>query len=179
MAGTRSSARKTANNSSSPQSAKGSAGTKRKSDDSSPVANTKSKRGRPSKKQQTLEETMPDTDEQMKEADNGQEQDQDGRAAKPAANGEGEVDHYQRPQGCWGWIEHAHYEVPDVKGQKRGEGASEIDIFGDGFKGKTKEGEDKSDPEKSLKDSRGGAGLNALDKVRASERDEGSTNKVE
>ena len=54
MAGTRSSARL---NSSSPQTANDAAGTKRKADESSPSGN-KAKRGRPSKEQKTLEETI-------------------------------------------------------------------------------------------------------------------------
>jgi hypothetical protein len=58
MAGTRSSQRL---NSSSPQAIKESAGTKRKADDTSPSGN-KAKRGRPSKEQKTLEETMPTGD---------------------------------------------------------------------------------------------------------------------
>ena len=57
MAGTRSSARLN----SSPQSANSAAGTKRKADDSTPTK--QSKRGRPSKEQKTLEETLPDTDD--------------------------------------------------------------------------------------------------------------------
>lgn len=56
MAGTRSSARLN----SSPQSEKSTSGTKRKADDSSP-SSTKTKRGRPSKEQKTLEETMAPT----------------------------------------------------------------------------------------------------------------------
>lgn len=69
MAGTRSSARLN----SSPQSEKSTGGTKRKADDSSP-SSTKTKRGRPSKEQKTLEETIAPTkdendtkDEEMKD----------------------------------------------------------------------------------------------------------------
>lgn len=80
MAGTRSSARLSQN--SSPQSAKGTGGTKRKAEDSSPTS-TKSKRGRPSKGQQTLEETVQGTDEGKDNAD-VEIKDAD-------ANGEGEL----------------------------------------------------------------------------------------
>ena len=52
MAGTRSSARLN----SSPQSANSASGTKRKADDTTPTS--KAKRGRPSKEQKTLEETL-------------------------------------------------------------------------------------------------------------------------
>ena len=58
MAGTRSSQRLS---SSSPQATQDSAGTKRKADEASPSGN-KAKRGRPSKEQKTLEETMPTGD---------------------------------------------------------------------------------------------------------------------
>lgn len=61
MAGSRSSARL---NSSSPQTAKDTAGTKRKADGSSPSGN-KAKRGRPSKDQKTLEETISGADPQQ------------------------------------------------------------------------------------------------------------------
>ena len=65
MPGTRSSARKAEKNAnSSPPSAKstGSSSTKRKAEELTPTGN-KSKRGRPSKEQKTLEESMP-SDEQ-------------------------------------------------------------------------------------------------------------------
>lgn len=63
MAGTRSSARLN----SSPQSENSTTGTKRKADDSSPTA--KSKRGRPSKEQKTLEETVPAADDKTETND--------------------------------------------------------------------------------------------------------------
>ncbi|KAI9723769.1 MAG: hypothetical protein M1812_001069 [Candelaria pacifica] len=86
MAGTRSSARQAAAASSSPNSsakdtpAKAAAGSKRKTDDgSSPAASKRGKKGG-KKEQKTLEETMPDQDEEaaqkdveMKEAGNGSE----------------------------------------------------------------------------------------------------------
>ena len=62
MAGTRQSARL---NSSSPQAAKDTAGTKRKADESSPSGN-KAKRGRPSKDQKTLEETISGADNEQR-----------------------------------------------------------------------------------------------------------------
>jgi len=42
---------------------------------------------------------------------------------------------------------------------------------GDTFKGKNKDGESKEDPEKALKDSRGGQGLNTLDVKKDDVRD--------
>ena len=64
MAGTRSSERVK----SSPQSENGATGTKRKADDTSPSGG-KSKRGRPSKEQKTLEESMPTADDQAETKD--------------------------------------------------------------------------------------------------------------
>ena len=58
MAGTRSSARL----SSSPQDTKDSAGTKRKADEQTSPSGNKAKRGRPSKDQKTLEETIAPAD---------------------------------------------------------------------------------------------------------------------
>ena len=63
MAGTRQSARL---NSSSPQAAKDTAGTKRKADESNPGGN-KAKRGRPSTDQKTLEETISGADNEQHE----------------------------------------------------------------------------------------------------------------
>lgn len=158
MAGTRSSARQAAN-SSSPPSTQSNGGTKRKADESSP-STTKAKRGRPSKaskEQKTLEQTMPDAATETKES-----------------NGE-----FQRPQGCWFWLDSATYHASEANGEsKAGDAVSDIKEPGDSFKGVTKDGESKEDPEKALKDTRGHAGLNALDQVKASEDDEGTTSKV-
>lgn len=49
---------------------------------------------------------------------------------------------------------------------------------GHSYQGENKEGESKTDPEKALKDSRGGAGMNALDQVKADEGDAGKTGQV-
>lgn len=175
MAGTRRSARQAAGtNSSPPSSAKTSNGTKRKADDSSPAAATK-KRGRPSKaseEQKTLEETMPNAEQQ-----NG-ENDVEMKQAEAGANGEGK-DGFERPDGCWFWLDNATYGKPEANGESKAEGDEKVvDQPGDSFKGETKEGESKDDPEKALKDSRGGAGMNALDQVKADEGEAGKTSKV-
>lgn len=65
MAGTRSSARLN----SSPQSEKSSSGTKRKAEDVDPPSTGKGKRGRPSKQQKTLEETLAATDDKSEDAE--------------------------------------------------------------------------------------------------------------
>ena len=169
MAGTRSSARQAAQNSSSPPSAKSSGGTKRKADASSPASATKSKRGRPSKaskEQKTLEETMPQSEEQgnteMKQAE-----------AETDGGAEGK-DEFKRPDGCWFWLDSATYD----KSVEKDHSDDNVKDAGDSFKGQNKEGESMGDPEKALKDSRGGAGLNALDQVKADVKDPGKTSKV-
>nr|OQO31436.1 hypothetical protein B0A51_02147 [Rachicladosporium sp. CCFEE 5018] len=185
MAGTRSSQR--SNASSPPSSAKATNGTKRKADDtSSPPANTKAKRGRPSKaakEQKTLEETMPSADDDAEMNDAPAESNGNGEQK----NGDSE---FKRPDGCWGWIDTADYgsaakpvHGTEAEGESKA-GATETTDGQDGeagkqsvFQGKTKEGEDGTDPEKKLKDSRGGAGLNALDQVKADDKDEGTTSK--
>jgi len=174
MAGTRSSARKAAGSNSSPPSANSTNGTKRKADTSSPATN-KSKRGRPSKaskEQKTLEETMPDAE--PKDGDDVEMKPAEQPAASTEADGEGK-DGFQRPDGCWFWLDSVTYDAPDVNSQDQ---SNDIGKAGDSFKGETKEGESKDDPEKSLKDSRGGAGMNALDQVKADEGDAGTTSKV-
>lgn len=96
--------------------------------------------------------------------------------AEVGANGEnGETDgDFKRPDGCWGWHDNVSYDSAKVSGhEEKGEVRG-----GDSFEGQNKEGESKDDPEKALKDSRGGAGVNALDKVKADEGDAGTTSKV-
>ncbi|KAK4549003.1 hypothetical protein LTR36_008776 [Oleoguttula mirabilis] len=175
MAGTRSSARQAAQNSSSPpSSAKSNGGTKRKAETSSPASTTKPKRGRPSKaskEQKTLEETMPETREPKQQDDTEMEQ-----AGPETSSGAEDKDAYKRPDGCWFWLDNATYET---KEQPEVDPSKVIDQAGDSFKGETKDGESKDDPEKALKSTRGGSGFNALDQVKADENDQGKTNKEE
>lgn len=171
MAGTRSSTRKATDTNSSPPSAKGTNGTKRKADNASP-ANNKSKRGRQSKtkEQKTLEETMPDAD-----TNNGDQVDSEMKQAEPEVEADGEGKNgFHRPDGCWFWPDKVAYDAPDVDDQDQ---EKIINQPGDSFKGKTKDGESKDDPEKALKDLRNGSGMNALDQVKADENDTGSTSK--
>lgn len=173
MAGKRSSARQAAQNSSSPPSAKSNGATKRKADTKSPTSTSKPKRGRPSKaskEQKTLEETMPDTKESK------QQDDTEMQHAESDANGGAEGEKaFQRPDGCWFWLDNANYETAK---QKDVDPSRLIAEDGESFVGKTKEGTDKSDPREALKDTRGGAGFNALDQVKADEKDDGKTSKV-
>ncbi|KAK0249556.1 hypothetical protein B0A54_15944 [Friedmanniomyces endolithicus] len=173
MAGTRRSARQ-AGTESSPPSAKSTNGTKRKAEESSPATASKSKRGRPSKaakEQKTLEETMPATDDTEEQQDVEMSQPANESDVKDDGNSE-----FKRADGCWGWHDKANYEAPKANGQGE-HGKEAIVNAGDSFKGKNKEGESMDDPEKALKDSRGGAGVNALDEVKADEGDSGKTDK--
>lgn len=182
MAGTRSSARQAAQNSSSPQSAKASNGTKRKADDaSSPTANSKSKRGRPSKAQATLEETMPDADGEETNESAPQKQSTKGDGSHDAKENGDEEGRFERPEGCWGWFDADHVSSTETANGKKGDDEKHGGVtmeHGEPFKGKNADGEHKSDPEKALKDSRGAGGANALDKVQADEDDAGKTSKV-
>jgi hypothetical protein len=88
MAGTRSSARLN----SSPQSDKSAGGTKRKAEDPSPPSSIKAKRGRPSKaskEQKTLEETIPTTDANAEDEDEGIDMTDADPESKTEANGAG------------------------------------------------------------------------------------------
>ncbi|KAK1811329.1 hypothetical protein LTR12_014317 [Friedmanniomyces endolithicus] len=173
MAGTRRSARQ-AGTESSPPSAKSTNGTKRKAEESSPATASKPKRGRSSKaakEQKTLEETMPTSNDTEEQPDVEMSQPANESDAKDDGNGE-----FKRADGCWGWLDKASYETPKANG--KGENGQETNMkAGDSFKGKNKEGESMDDPEKALKDSRGGAGVNALDKVKADDGDSGKTEK--
>ena len=120
---------------------------------------------------------MPDAE--PKEQDENEAKEQDDTEMKqdepePEANGEGK-DAFERPPGCWFWLDSQTYDAPDVENQDQ---EKNIKKPGDSFKGKNKEGESMDDPEKALKDSRGGPGLNALDQVKADEGDAGTTSKV-
>lgn len=68
-------------------------------------------------------------------------------------------DGYERGSGCWFWLDNAKYD-----NDKSVTGNPEKTIEpGSSFQGKNKEGEDGTDPEKALKDSRGSGGLNSAD----------------
>lgn len=76
-----------------------------------------------------------------------------------AKNGTGEGV-YKRDPGCWGWIENVTYDYQDKNPSANGKSKETIEAC-DSFKGKNKDGEPNDDPEKALKNSRGGPGLNA------------------
>ncbi|GAB7344399.1 hypothetical protein MBLNU457_2253t2 [Dothideomycetes sp. NU457] len=145
MAGTRSSARLAGQSSSPP---KNEAGTKRKAaTDASP---SKGKKGK--KEQKTLEQTGIDTDETKQEDNKEESKEESKEENKEESKEEIKSDNKEENQDT---------EMKDEKPANLQEG-------GDGkareaFSGQNKEGESMEDPEKALKDSRGGAGLNALD----------------
>lgn len=118
---------------------------------------------------------MPATEESKAQEDTEMTQEE------PEANGSAEgKDEFKRPDGCWFWLDNETYQKSATNGESNAGGEEEklIKEPGDSFKGETKEGESKADAEKALKDSRGGAGANALDQVKASEDDPGKTSKV-
>ena len=85
-------------------------------------------------------------------------------------------DDFKRPDGCWFWLDGVKYPgVAKANGEGVNPDGQEVLKNGDEFEGKTKEGEDKSDPEKSLKDSRGGAGVNVVEGVKAEEGKQGES----
>ncbi|EMC96042.1 hypothetical protein BAUCODRAFT_34808 [Baudoinia panamericana UAMH 10762] len=99
--------------------------------------------------------------------------------AEPEANGEGKKVAFERPPGCWFWLDNATYTSSEANGESKRSDDQKISKPGESFEGENKEGETKSDPEKALKDSRGGSGLNALDHVKADENDTSKTEKVD
>ena len=159
MAGTRSSARQAAqkeNSTSSPQSNRApSSASKRKADASSPASATEAKRGRPSKtskEQKTLEETVPNTKSREEK---------------------GDVDERMKDEKAVG-----HDVGNNGAGEVKSGGAEEASVTENGANGNQEEGGNTQDPDQTLKDSRGCAGLNALDQVKADEDEPGKTNRV-
>lgn len=137
MPGTRSSAR-LAEKSSPPASQDN----KRKADD---TQSSPSKRGRKdTAEQKTIEETLKPDDNmnnEQKPSEQANESEQ-----KPAATTDG--------------AEEKQSEATKVVNVKNDNSIKKV---GESFEGTNKEGESKDDPEKALKDSRGGAGLNSID----------------
>ncbi|KAK5125580.1 hypothetical protein LTR08_005198 [Meristemomyces frigidus] len=60
---------------------------------------------------------------------------------------------YQRPDGCWFWLDGKDYAPPDTK---EVDPEKLIKDPGSSFKGKTGEGTDRSDPREALKEARMG-----------------------
>lgn len=173
MRGTRSSARQATRDRSSPQPVEDSAGTKRKADDSSPA--NKTKRGRQSS--ESKKKTPEDANPQNVEANSCTEE--RSKPTKQESNGKGKGE-YQRPSGCWFWLDNATYETPEVNGESKAQEDSDRLIHepGKSFQGKTKDGEPKDDPEKALKDSRGTGGVNNPENPKKGEHEFGKTTEV-
>jgi len=158
MAGTRSSSRLSGQPQSSPPQAQTPTnnGKKRKAETtpSSAKATKEAKTGE--KGQKTLEDTLAGSNQ---EGDDQEQKDTEMKeSTSPAhepAKATGKDTHDGKPS-CWFWSDKEAYPDEHVDNDK-------VTQAGDSFKGENREGESKSDPEKALKDSRGGPGLNALD----------------
>ncbi|GAB7348356.1 hypothetical protein MBLNU459_g6798t1 [Dothideomycetes sp. NU459] len=177
-------------------------GTKRKADSSPASAKSKRGRKDTEKDQKTLEETLGQDDDQpedieMKDAasageGNNPQPDKQEEAkvqSKPrppwddehlvltaadgakATNGVGNQSHDGSPS-CWFWLDgEKDYEANGADQPALDE--DKTFTPGDSFKGKNKEGEDKADPEKALKDSRGGAGVNVVEDEKPADKPDG------
>jgi hypothetical protein len=155
MPGTRSSARLAEKQSSPPAASQETKDNKRKVDDSQ---SSPSKKGRKNTaEQKTIEETM-----------------------KPVEDSNSNSNSESKPSGEAGQTERAEQKpAADSAEQKPSEQSSEqkpseqtnaemkddgsIKQVGESYQGQNREGESKDDPEKALKDSRGGAGLNTIE----------------
>ena len=143
MPGTRSSARLAEKQSSPPAASQETKDNKRKADDSQ---SSPSKKGRKdTAEQKTIEETL-----------------------KPAENSNGDSE--TKPSGQAGQTEQPEQKPADdsaeqsseqTKAEQKDDGS--IKQVGESYQGQNKEGESKDDPEKALKDSRGGQGLNTIE----------------
>ncbi|KAF2720960.1 hypothetical protein K431DRAFT_269444 [Polychaeton citri CBS 116435] len=172
MAGTRSSTRQVTDNNTSPSSENG-GGIKRKADDTTPTSASKSKRGRASKgenegAQQTLEETMPGV------IQDGEEEKDSHNERANAVKGD-----YKRPEDCWFWPDNATYDTSSGNKQSS-KGAAKVEEtkqVENASEGQGQDDEDKSDPEKALKDCRNNKGVNTLDEVKHVDNDPNKTSK--
>ncbi|KAL1310860.1 hypothetical protein AAFC00_001092 [Neodothiora populina] len=155
MPGTRSSAR-LADMPGSPSAENNSGnGIKRKAE-SSPATGAAKKGKTGEKHQTTIDDTMTDVT-QMQAMHGGDT----GSDANKSAAEAGNAGHENGPS-CWFWVDNEAYDAYNEKDKDAQDQKKNIRP-GESFEGTTKEGEDKSDPEKSLKDSRGGGGLNTMD----------------
>ncbi|THW11744.1 hypothetical protein D6D23_09679 [Aureobasidium pullulans] len=148
MPGTRSSARLAEKQSSPPAASQETKDNKRKADDSQ---SSPSKKGRKNTaEQKTLEETFKPTEDNDASESKPSETEQ-----KPAADS-----NEQKPAEQASESEQKSSEQTNDSDMKDDNSIKQV---GESYQGKNKEGESKEDPEKALKDSRGGAGLNTLE----------------
>ena len=148
MPGTRSSARLAEKQSSPPAASQETKDNKRKADDSQ---SSPSKKGRKNTaEQKTLEETFKPTEDNDASESKPSETEQ-----KPAADS-----NEQQPAEQASESEQKSSEQTNDSDMKDDNSIKQV---GESYQGKNKEGESKEDPEKALKDSRGGAGLNTLE----------------
>ncbi|KAH0309098.1 hypothetical protein KCU74_g15312, partial [Aureobasidium melanogenum] len=146
MPGTRSSARLAEKQSSPPSASQETKDNKRKADDSQ---SSPSKKGRKdTADQKTIEETL-----NPAENSNGDSE------SKPSGEAGQTEQPEQKPSADSGASEQQSAE--QTKAETKDDGS--IKQVGESYQGQNKEGESKDDPEKALKDSRGGQGLNTIE----------------
>lgn len=146
MPGTRSSARLAEKQSSPPAASQETKDNKRKADDSQ---SSPSKKGRKdTTEQKTIEETL-----KPAESSNGTSE------SKPSGQAGQTEQPEQKPSADSAVSEQKSGE--QAKAETKDDGS--IKQVGESYQGQNKEGESKNDPEKALKDSRGGQGLNTIE----------------
>ncbi|KAH0164285.1 hypothetical protein KCU67_g5218, partial [Aureobasidium melanogenum] len=146
MPGTRSSARLAEKQSSPPAASQETKDNKRKTDDSQ---SSPSKKGRKdTADQKTIEETL-----NPAENSNGNSE------SKPSGEAGQTEQPEQKPSADSGASE--QQSAQQTKAETKDDGS--IKQVGESYQGQNKEGESKDDPEKALKDSRGGQGLNTIE----------------
>ncbi|KAH0270006.1 hypothetical protein KCU71_g19033, partial [Aureobasidium melanogenum] len=146
MPGTRSSARLAEKQSSPPSASQETKDNKRKADDSQ---SSPSKKGRKDTgDQKTIEETLKPVGNS-----NGNSE------TKPSGEAGQTEQPEQKPSADSGASE--QQSAGQTKAEMKDDGS--IKQVGESYQGQNKEGESKDDPEKALKDSRGGQGLNTIE----------------
>lgn len=146
MPGTRSSARLAEKQSSPPSASQETKDNKRKAED---TQSSPSKKGRKdTAEQKTIEETL-----KPAENSNGDSE------SKPSGEAGQTEQPEQKPSADSGASEQQTSE--QTKAEAKDDGS--IKQVGESYHGENKEGESKSDPEKALKDARGGQGLNTIE----------------
>lgn len=153
MPGTRSSARLAEKQFSPPAASQETKDNKRKAEDSQ---SSPSKKGRKNTaEQKTIEETLKPaevTNGDSESKPSGEAGQTETAEQKPAADSAEQKS-----------SEHSSEQKPSEQTDAEMKDDNSIKQVGESYQGENKEGESKDDPEKALKDSRGGAGLNTIE----------------
>lgn len=148
MPGTRSSARLAEKQSSPPAASQETKDNKRKADDSQ---SSPSKKGRKNTaEQKTIEETL-----KPAEDTNGNSE------SKPSGEAGQTATTEQKPAADSAEQKSSEQSSEQTNAEMKDDGS--IKQVGESYQGENRDGESKDDPEKALKDSRGGAGLNSIE----------------